>query len=210
MERTIELSYNNRREAIRLPVNPKSVEIASPQLNQTVTLVELGEINLFGNRGLKSLTLESFFPGSSSPFYPRASSSPQGYVSRLEKWKAGKKPVRLIITGTGVNLACAIERLACKYPEGDGDVYYTLELKEYRPLNVAPVAEQKSVGSSGLKPRPDMQEQKNEAIVRSQADTLWSMACKYYGDGTRWTEIAKANGITDPAKMRLGDKVVIP
>lgn len=208
MEKVFELSC--RGEAIRLPINPVSCELSSPSMNQTVTLVELGEINLFGNRGLKSIMLESFFPGQKSPFYSRASSDPEDYVARLEKWKNSKKPVRIIIMGTGVNMACAIERFAHRRREGDGDVYYTLELKEYRPLNVAPVAEQKSTGSSGLKSRPDTKENAREVVVKSVNDTLWSMACKFYGDGTRWTELASANNISDPKLMQLGDRVVIP
>lgn len=46
--------------------------------------------------------------------------------------------------------------------------------------------------------------------MKSQADTLWAMAVKYYGDGTRWTEIAKANNIDAPKLMQAGQKVMIP
>ena len=39
-ERIIELSVDNRSEVIKLPINPKTVEITSKQLNQTITLLE--------------------------------------------------------------------------------------------------------------------------------------------------------------------------
>ena len=49
-ERIIELSVDNRSEVIKLPINPKTVEITSKQLNQTITLLEMGEVNLAGDR----------------------------------------------------------------------------------------------------------------------------------------------------------------
>ena len=52
-ERIIELSVDNRSEVIELPINPKTVEFTSKQLNQTITLLEMGEVNLAGDRGLK-------------------------------------------------------------------------------------------------------------------------------------------------------------
>ena len=45
-ERVIELSVDNRSEVIELPINPKTVEFTSKQLNQTITLLEMGEVNL--------------------------------------------------------------------------------------------------------------------------------------------------------------------
>ena len=50
-ERIIELSVDNRSEVIELPINPKTVEFTSKQLNQTITLLEMGEVNLAGDRG---------------------------------------------------------------------------------------------------------------------------------------------------------------
>lgn len=43
-----------------------------------------------------------------------------------------------------------------------------------------------------------------------KGDTLWALAEKYYGDGTQWKKIAKANGIKDPKKLPIGKKLTIP
>ncbi len=43
-----------------------------------------------------------------------------------------------------------------------------------------------------------------------QGDTLWDLAVQYYGDGTRWREIADANGITNPRTLQIGQEVTIP
>ena len=40
-DRVIELSVDNRREVIELPVNPAEVEFTEKQINQTITLVNI-------------------------------------------------------------------------------------------------------------------------------------------------------------------------
>lgn len=43
-----------------------------------------------------------------------------------------------------------------------------------------------------------------------EGDDLWSIAEKFYNDGYKWTEIAKANNITNPSYIYRNDKLVIP
>jgi nucleoid-associated protein YgaU len=43
-----------------------------------------------------------------------------------------------------------------------------------------------------------------------QGDTLWSIAEAHYGDGFQWTEIAKANNLTNPSQIEVGDSLVLP
>jgi nucleoid-associated protein YgaU len=48
----------------------------------------------------------------------------------------------------------------------------------------------------------------NYTVVKG--DTLWTIAARTLGDGFSWADIAKANGITDPVKLEVGTKLVIP
>lgn len=41
-------------------------------------------------------------------------------------------------------------------------------------------------------------------------DTLWALAEQYYGDGSKWTKIQKANGGIDPYSLTIGKKLIIP
>lgn len=45
-------------------------------------------------------------------------------------------------------------------------------------------------------------------VVRG--DTLWGIAKRYYGNGNRYPEIAKANNITNPDIIHVGQKLLIP
>ena len=56
----------------------------------------------------------------------------------------------------------------------------------------------------------------SEAVFRQRShviapgDSLTKIALKYYGMGSLWGAIAKANGISDPAKLSVGQKLTIP
>ena len=43
-----------------------------------------------------------------------------------------------------------------------------------------------------------------------KGDTLWAIAKKYYGDGNRYPEIARANNISNPNIISVGQKLLIP
>lgn len=45
-------------------------------------------------------------------------------------------------------------------------------------------------------------------VVRG--DTLWGIAKRYYGNGNRYPEIAKANNISNPDIIYVGQKLLIP
>jgi LysM repeat protein len=43
-----------------------------------------------------------------------------------------------------------------------------------------------------------------------KGDTLWKIADKYYGDGSKWKKIADYNKIKDPRKLKVGQKLRVP
>ncbi len=58
----------------------------------------------------------------------------------------------------------------------------------------------------------DVEEPGARIHVVEKGDSLWKIAEKYYGDGSRWKEIHRANKdrIKDPAVIRRGQKLRIP
>ena len=151
--RIIELSVNNRAEVIELPVNPPEVEFTEKQLNQTITLLNIGEANLKGERGLKYTKFSGFFPAERSPHYRYAKKAPKQYIAMLEEWKTAGMIVRVIITDMDINLAMLIDELDYSMKEGDDDIGYTLSFSEYRTLNVPSVNLIPRVRSNGLMDR---------------------------------------------------------
>ncbi len=206
--RIIELSVNNRAEVLELPVNPPSVEFTEKQLNQTVTLLNVGEANLKGERGLTYTKFSSFFPSESSPHYRYAKKKPEKYVSTIEAWKRSKLPVRVIISDMKINLQMLIDEFNHSMKEGDGDVYYTLSFSEYRELNVPSV----KIMTQVRRPNTEISSgSRSHTVVRG--DTLWGIAKKYYGSGGQYTKIYDANKGTigsNPNKIYPGQVFMIP
>lgn len=198
--RVIELSVNNREEVIELPINPATVEFTEKQMNQAITLLNIGEANLKGERGLKYTKLSSFFPSEKSPFYKYASKPPSKYISMLEEWKTSKAVVRLIITDMKINLAMLIDELDYSMREGDDDIYYTILFSEYRTLNVPAVQITTRVRS-----RPSTASGGRTHTVVS-GDTLWGISKQYYGAGAQYSRIYGANSGTIEASAKKHGK----
>ena len=53
------ISTANSKEQIKLPVNPSQFELDDPQLNQKITLLNVGEANQLGGVGLITGSLSS-------------------------------------------------------------------------------------------------------------------------------------------------------
>lgn len=75
---------------------------------------------------------------------------------------------------------------------------------------VSPTVAQKvsptpSISDPGTKPTAN----DKEYTVKS-GDSLWKIAVAQYGDGYKWTEIAKANKLVHPNVIHTGNKLVIP
>lgn len=122
-------------EKFQLPVPPSEYNMPS-EINLDVFEVEsLGEISFIGKRKLSNMSISSFFPNQKYNFC-QYSNFPEPYecVKLIKKWQESGKPIRLVITETDVNMLCTIERFSYGEKFGDRDVYFTLDLREYRKL----------------------------------------------------------------------------
>jgi len=188
------LSWQNNTEMFMLPITPSKFELTNPHINKVVNINDLGDVNIIGKKGLSEITIESFFPKQNYYFCKATPLDSQAYVDMILKWKNSRKPIRLIITDTQINIAVAIENFTYGVRDGTGDVYFTLELKEYRFLKVNALREVKSI--------PD------EYIVRT-GDTLWTVAKATTGNGSNYEVVKTSNNILPSEPIKTGDKISI-
>lgn len=131
----MEIHLTSSKKDLRFPVLPDKFEVQSSQQNETVTVHTVGEVNLLGKRGLKTIELSSFFPNQNYSFsYNKNRKEPYKYIKLLTTWKDKGTILDLTITETNINFDVTIESLVYSENDSSGDVNYTISLKEYRAL----------------------------------------------------------------------------
>lgn len=198
------LSWNNQQEGFELPILPREFGPSIRGDGAGHDVYKLGKINIIKDRELAEYTIESFFPAQRYPFVTaQYLLEPRAYVDYIMRWWESKRPIRLtaVLPSIEINTPASIEQFEWKEVAGSpGDISFSLRLKEYRfyaarQVQVAQVAGVATVQKSQAK-RPDERVQPKTYTLKP-GDTLWTVAQRYLGNGSRWREIAKLNGIKD-------------
>ncbi len=197
--------------AIQLPVKPTDFTVAVAHRNTVVNVVQLGDINLMGKTGLRGISLSSFFPAKDYNFSINSGrKEPKACVNQLESWRNSGKPVRVIITDL-LNMEATIESFAWGVRDATGDIYYTIALKEYKKIKT------KTATITVATVQPTTRETKSSesgTYTVKKGDSLWSIAKKVYGDGSKYTKIRDANSQLfskrSPNLIYAGDVLIIP
>ena len=105
----------------------------------------------------------------------------------------------------------AIESITYSEVDGTGDVYFILELKEYKFIKASNVTTTTTANGTTLKVSETKREIKttpNEYVV-NQGDTLWGIAKKVTGEGSNYKVIVEKNNIKNPDLIKVGQRLVI-
>jgi nucleoid-associated protein YgaU len=161
-----------------------------------------GTVNVWAGRGLREVKLTTFLPWETSPFYD--GQSPESVLSMLRSWQDSGDPVRLILSGSDINDAFLIEDVTEVLREGDKDVGLTVTLREYKFKSaLAALAGSTGTSTTATVQRTD-ERVTPETYTVKKGDTLWDIACRFYGDGTQWGTLAAKNNVSDPRKLQIG------
>lgn len=192
------LSFNNNEEQLRLPVIPSEFDVSQRHNNTVVNITSLGDIGLIGKSGLSTINLSSFFP-SKEYYFCKYNGFPSPYdcVKMIQSWKKNCKPIRLIVTETPLNMSVTIENFSYGERDGTGDVYFTLELKEYIfTVKSKPEAITTSNGTKVTVPSTKRETKPIPKTYKPQKnDTIYTVAKKTTGN------MANANAIAERNKM---------
>ncbi|HIH2840119.1 TPA: LysM peptidoglycan-binding domain-containing protein [Clostridioides difficile] len=219
----IDIYLKNEKEKIdfHFPVTPlDSLSIKKEKRFETVDIVNLGEFDIKKEgEKIREISFKTFLPFQYDVSYCRYSElkNPTETVAMLEKWVDQAEPLRLIMTGFGYNGLVTISSFSNTQTAGreeDRDIEITF--RTYRELKIETLKkETKSNAKTDLKDnRPNTQSSSKTYTVTS-ADALWSIAKKFLGKGSRWTEIynipenKKVIG-KNPNVIKKGQKLVIP
>lgn len=198
----MEMWLKGEKEEIRFPITP-FFEIEKPWNNHEENLNMLGTVNIFGNAGLRTTEISSFFPHKDNEYTFLTFDDdidPYDYVEKIEKMQESGKPIRFIVTETPHNFLVLIENFVCGESEegGFGDVNFSLSLKEYIKVTAEEYEEEPTGESSlgdnleGVEP-PEEDDDGGKKYTIKKGDTLWDICKTFYGDPFKWTELYEKN-----------------
>lgn len=200
------------------PVTPSQVQTKVGNCNETVQILQMGQANLLKNAGLEEVRFRALFPGRQYHFVQveEGFREPSYFLERLKDFKSAKKPVQLIIfrrLADGSQIFCSnvemgLEEYTIVEQGGEqGDFWVEIALKEYRKMQS--IAYRPVSGGNILEKQPAQRPAKEAAktYVVKKGDNLWNIAKKELGDGRKFGELAKKNGISNPSLIYPGQVI---
>ena len=180
----------------------------------------IGSVKLPYGEELTGFTWSGIFPGESRRYAPyiREWQTPHELERLLDTYRRREKKLRLLVTETAINHDVYIQRMTVKHAGGYGDYHYTINLVHAKDLMIQvsgngeasdtpPLANKPADGMERPEPPPA-----TTHTVRS-GDTLWRIAQRYLGAGSRYVEIFEANRDvigSNPNRIFPGQVLAIP
>lgn len=212
-----------------LPVTPSKLQIKIENKNDTITLINDGEVNFLKKAGLSTVEFEVLLPNVNYPFavYTDGFKKADFYLKKLSQLKTDCKPFRFIVTREqpngipmfSTNLNVSLEEYTIKEDAKNGiDILASIKLKQYRDFGtktckISLVNSTQNVVATGTRettnsPLPTTA----QVYTVVKGDCLWNIAKKFYGNGAKYTIIAEANKniIKSPNLIHPGDILTIP
>ena len=197
-----EIWFKTKDKAIRLPVIPSEFERVIDAGYDANAIIGLGDVAVLTSNGLAQLSLSSFFPNNEYSFNEYSNvPKPYDMVRYFKEWKNKGTVVRVIFTGTDINQEMYVTNFSYGEKDGTGDVYYTMDLLEYRPIIVPTITENNSNNTQNTNRPTDTNNNSNKNNTNNtqkthkvkKGDCLWDIAQKYYGKGSLYPKIKEAN-----------------
>lgn len=203
----MEIYLGTDNDKIRFPVVPPSIGVNRSNNIDTESVIKLGEVPIFNGTSLKTIELTSFFPNQEYSFCDYTGfMKPYEFSDKIQKWMYEGKPLRIIVTDSPTNMQCLIQQFDTVEQDGTRDLYFTLNLLEYRPIEVPNLSSSNTSNNSNNTQNTSRPSETNNNSSNSQkthkvvkGDTLYDIAKKYYGNGNLYTKIKEANKTKYPS-----------
>ena len=186
------------KDIFRFPVLPSAINVQDYAITNDSNITGLGDVTVFGGKGLRTIEISSFFPNPKKKYYfVSYTDYPKQYdcVSKIKKWMDKGEVLRFIVTGTEINFQVRITDFEYSEQDGTRDVYFTINLKEYRKIKISSTTPKKK--KTDNKDRTDTKETssktKQKTYTVKSGDTLYDIAKKYYGKGSDYKKIIEKN-----------------
>lgn len=212
--------------ALKLPSNPTEFSVASAPSFTTVSIDGVGEVRRPNGRASTVYSWSGVFYGAARAVLTplvRNWRNPVDICAQLDNWVdqqvRQQQMLVLTVTDSNVNKDVWISNWTYKPTGGFGDIAYSLELVESRPVTVSidgDAAGSPSGAVSSEGPTPDDGGETAPTPSKYtvlQGDYLIKISKQVYGTSSRWREIYDANKEligSNPDNIRPGMELNIP
>jgi LysM repeat protein len=219
----IVLVDEKRSQRFVVPVNPSEITIGDGRQFNDVSIVGLGVALLAGPMQPQELSFGSFLPRDYDESFCNYVNLeiPEDTVARMLFWMGRNTsqvqqvptPLRVTITGTTFSQLMVLTEFTHRYVGGEPDaIYYDLTLRQWRQqrVRVEETGAGDGTGTGGQRQEPPLSG-RNYTVVKG--DTLWAIAKRFYGSGSKWGTIYEANKAvigSNPNLIIPGQTLVIP
>ena len=192
------------KDIFRFPVLPSAINVQDYAITNDSNITGLGDVTVFGGKGLRTTEISSFFPNPKRKYsFVSYTDYPKQYdcVNKIKKWMDKGEVLRFIVTGTEINFQVRITDFEYSEQDGTRDVYFTINLKEYRKIKISSTTPKKK--KTDNKDRTDTKETDNKPKQKTytvkSGDTLYDIAKKHYGKGSDYKKIIEKNKTKYPS-----------
>lgn len=198
-------------DRMQLPIAPEKMTMKIKNQNKTCNLVSGTEINILKEAGLTEVSFSVLLPNQIYPFaiYPSGFQPAEVYLTHIKSLKTRKKPFRFIVSRVApsggllfdTNMLMSLEDYSITENAKNGfDVVVEVKLKQYIPystkiINIVEEEKQPRIIVETVRDTVEKPEApKTYTVVKG--DSLWSIAQKQMGNGSRYPELYEANKST--------------
>ena len=215
-----------------LPIAPSQLKITINNNNSTYILIDEGQINILKKAKLTDIEFECEIPQVKYPFaiYNGGSQGAAYFLDYFEKLKTSQEPFQFIVSRTmpsgkvlfSTNMKVSMESYTITEKAQNGfDLTVKIKLKQYRDystktceVKVDTATKTATATTETERPPSTTGGAPDSGLPASykikSGDCLWNIAKKYYGDGSKYTLLASANGISNPNLIYAGNTLTIP
>ena len=202
------MAYDFFLNKTQLPIPPAKLSLKVNGNNQTMTLINEGEINVLKMAGLTDISFTALLPNVKYPFarYDSGYKSASFFLDELERLKTSLSPFQFIVSRVtpggkvlfDTNIKVSLEDYKIlEDAKGGFDVTVDISLKQYKDWGTKviefkqPTPQKTTATVERQRPADNPPAQKTHTVVRG--DSLWNIAQKYLGNGSRYPKIYKLN-----------------
>lgn len=120
---------------VLVPVVPESVVAAGGDpINETVQVIDLGDVDFLKGTTLRTVSWESFFPERYDASYCKTSDLKEvtEYAALFTEWKEKGTKLRLVVSGMGISDYYKVAEFEQEIAGPEGDIFYSVLFKQYR------------------------------------------------------------------------------